>query len=237
MLHNKNMNNNIKLFLASSLLALTACGGSSSDSPDSPLPQYKVHDGNLYGVWRNGSNNFVSFSPEKYNSSLLTNTFIDEGDYTIKGDTIMVNNTYFNKTTKYVVNAINDTQLSVTITYKDPWNGTKTQTMQFKKTTESPCAKTHNLVGKSYYAQYNTNSGAQHWNKIFTSYNIMNSTREDVVKSAPATFYYVYLPPKLYFYVIRSGDFYYDTVRYGDVEFNENNQIESLGYLFGEKLY
>lgn len=226
----------VLLLLFVSML-FTACGGNDgSDEDHGSSVTYKVHDNNIVGVWKNGDK-FVSFSAEKYNSALLTNTFIDEGDYKINGDTIYVYNNYFNKTTKYIVNSLTSNSLSVTVTYKDNWSGEKTQSLQFTKTSENPCSKNHNLVGKSFYAQYNTNSGSQHWNKEFTTYNSISCTRTDVAKSTPSTFYYVYNSPKIYFYVIRSGEFYYDTVRYGEVKFNESNQIESLGYLYGEKLY
>lgn len=231
------MKKGIFLIMLTSMLFI-ACGGNDSydESDTNESPTYKIQGDNIVGVWKNGDK-FISFSAEKYNSALLTNTFIDEGDYIVKGDTIYVENKYFSKTTKYVVNSLNSTTLSVTVTYKDNWNGEKTQAMQFTKSTESPCSKKHILVGKSFYAQYNTNSGAQHWNKVFTTYNSISCTRTDIAKSTPSTFYYIYIAPKIYFYVIRSGEFYYDTVRYGEVVFNKSNQIESLGNLYGEKLY
>lgn len=216
----------------------TACS-SSDDNEDKPTKsdkKYKIKNDNIVGVWRNGNDFFVSFSKDGFNSSLLNNKFIDEGDYKIDGDTIFVTNNYFSKTTKYVVNAINDKALSITITYDDRWEGKKTTNMQFTKANDIPCTKNHILVGKSYYAQYSVDKTSQHWNKVFTTYNSMSCTRADVASSAPSTFYYIYLTPKIYFYVIRYGEFYYDNVRYGDVELDDKNQIDSMGYLYGQKL-
>lgn len=223
-------------------LAVFASCSSNDDSNDGDVnppkdnKTYKLHDNNIVGVWRKGSDCFVSFSSEKFNSSLLNDKFVDEGDYTIKNDTVFVKNNYFNKTTKYVVNSISDKVLNVTVTYDDRWNGKKTVNMQFEKAQDTPCSKTHNLVGKSFYAQYSVGSGSQHWNKTFTTYNTMSCTRQDVASSTPSTFYYVYLPPKIYFYVIRYNEFRYDNVRYDNVTLDSNNQIEFMEYLYGQDL-
>lgn len=222
-----------KLFYVLIAFTLAACSNDNDLSENTPL--YKIHDGNIHGVWKSNDNSFVSFSSENYNSSLLSNTFIDEGDFIIKGDTITVSNHYFNRTTKYVVKSLDGNKMLVSVSYSDLWSGEKTSTMQLTKTEEQPCTKKHNLLGKSFYAQYAAHSGSQHWNKEFVTYNSMSCTRTDVSKSTPFTCYYIYLAPRIYFYVIRNGEFYYDTVRYGDVVFNDDNQIESLGKLYGEK--
>lgn len=214
------------------------CGCSSEDSDtQGKTPIYKIHDNNIVGVWKNGSDCFISFSSDKFNSALLSNKFIDEGDYSINGDTILVNNKYFNQITKYVVNNINDNYLSVTVTYEDRWEGKKSVCAQFEKTSDTPCSKSHNLIGKTFLAQYATNYGSQNWNKEFFSYNTASCTRTDVAKSTPSTFYYVYLPPKIYFYVIQYGMFYYDTIRYDNVTLDNNNQIKHMDYLYGQELY
>lgn len=227
--------------LAITLAVFASCSSDDGNGEDTNSPKdnkvYKLHDNNFVGVWRNGSDCFVSFSSDRFNSSLLNTKFIDEGDYTLKDDTIFVKNSYFNKTTKYVVNSITDNTLNVTITYEDRWEGKKTTNMQFTKATDKPCSKMHNLVGKSFYAQYAMSSGSQHWNKTFTSYNIASCTRTDLASSTPSTFYYIYLPPKIYFYVIRYGnEFWYDHVRYDTVTLDSNNQIEFMEYLYGQEL-
>ena len=219
--------------------SFTSCSSSDDDGtiPGAEKPNYKIHDNNIVGVWRGGNYYFVSFSSDKHNASLISNKFLDEGDYSIKGDTITVSNKYFGNETKYVVNSLSSNKLSMTITYNDRWEGKKTETMSFTKSEDEPCTKTNDLVGKSYYAQYSVSHGSQHWNKTFLTYNTMSCTRSDAASSTPSTFYYVYMKPTLYFYVIRSNEFYYDTVRCGRVEFNSNNQIDGMGSLYGDKLY
>lgn len=199
-------------------------------------PTYKVHDGNIVGVWKNDDDCFISFSSDKFNSSLLNNKFIDEGDYRIDKDTIFVTNNYFGKTTKYVVNSISNNKISVTVTYYDRWDGKKEAKMYFSKTSDVPCSKHHNLVGKSFYAQYSVKGGSQHWNKVFNTYNTISCTREDVANSAPSTFYYIYLPPRIYFYIFRYGEFLENHVRYDNVTLDDNNQITHMGYLYGQEL-
>lgn len=209
----------------------TACGDSSEEPTK---PTYKVNDDNIVGVWKNEDNCFISFSSDKFNSSLLNNKFIDEGDYRIDKDTIFVTNSYFGKITKYVVNSISDNKINVTVTYYDRWDGKKETSMSFTKSSDVPCSKHHNLISKSFYAQYAAKGGSQYWNKVFNSYNTISCTREDAASSTPSTFYYIYLPPKIYFYVIRSGNFWYSNVRYGDVTLDDNNQISSMGNLYGQ---
>ena len=216
-------------------LVFISCSSENTDESQNEVT-YKINSDNIVGVWRANDNKFISFSSDKFNSSLLSNTFIDEGDYFIKGDTITVTNSYFNKTTRYVVNSINNETLSVSINYIDPFLGEQSSTIIFKKTTETPCSKNHELVGKSYYAQYNTNSGSQHWNKVFLTYNILSCNRQDIASSYPSSFYYIYLRPKMFFYVIRNNDYFYDTVRYNEIQLNEQGQIESIGKLYGESV-
>lgn len=223
---------------AASMFMLSACGDDDDSGSTIPqTPSYKIKNGNIVGVWRNGSDCFVSFSANGYNSALLSNTFIDDGDYTINGDTILVHNTYFANTTKYVVNDITNDALTVTITYKDRWTEEKTVKAKFNKAIDTPCVKTHALAGKSYLAQYAFKYGGQMWRKDFFNYNTASCTRQDLAQSTPSTFYYVYLAPKIYFYVIQYSMFYYDTVRYGTVVLDANNQIESMGSLYGEAMY
>lgn len=224
------------------MIALTgasfvSCSSSDDGDDGSPAIKYKIHDNNIVGVWKSGSDHFVSFSSDKYNSSLLNNKFIDEGKYTVKGDTITVNNQYFGNSTKYVVDEISNSSISFTITYNDRWEGKKTEKMRFAKADDTPCSSSNNLIGKSFMAQYSVSHGSQHWNKAFATNNTISCTRTDAESSTPSTFYYVYLAPKIYFYVIRYNEFYYDTVRYDNVELDENNQIKYMGSLYGEKMY
>jgi len=232
----------MKKVLLTTMIALvgTSFVSCSSDgSDDNPTtPKYKIHDGNIVGVWKSGSDCFISFSSDNYNSALLNNKFIDEGSYTIKDDTITVSNQYFGKKTRYVINDLTDNSITVSVTYSDRWDGEKTTKMQFLKADDTPCSKINELVGKSYMAQYSVSHGSQHWNKTFSSNNIINCVNTDAASLAPFTFYYVYLPPKkIYFYTIRYNDFYYDTVRYDNIELDENNQIKYMSSLYGQKMY
>lgn len=187
-------------------------------------------------MWRNGSDCFVSFSANGYNSALLSNTFIDDGDYTINGDTILVHNTYFANTTKYVVNDITNDALTVTITYKDRWTEEKTVKAKFNKAIDTPCVKTHALAGKSYLAQYAFKYGGQMWRKDFLA-TIRHLAQDRIWLNQPHLPLLCLFSPQNLFYVIQYSMFYYDTVRYGTVVLDANNQIESMGSLYGEAMY
>lgn len=94
---------------AALLLAVIAAGCSSgSDEPEVPTPQYKVTKENIVGVWRSGDY-WVSFSEDGYNSAYFpieNDERIDEGSYTISGDTITVENSLYYSTTRYIVSSL-----------------------------------------------------------------------------------------------------------------------------------
>ena len=131
-------------------ISFSSCSSDDDEGTNPGLEQsnYKIHDNNIVGVWRGGNYYFVSFSSDKHNASLISNKFLDEGDYSIKGDTITVSNKYFGNETKYVVNSLSSNKLSMTITYNDRWEGKKVVTMDLTKSEAEPCTKTNDLVGK-----------------------------------------------------------------------------------------
>ena len=215
-------------------LCIMSCEGDSNEfTPKEETPNYKIHDGNIVGVWKNGDY-FVSFSTDNFNSAVLSRTYLDEGIYSVVGDTIVVRNDYFSHSTKYVVESITSSSISLKISYVDYKGIEQKTTGVFSKTNDEPCSKNHNLVGKSYYSMYASKNGAQHWNKLFQTYNTMSCTRTDVGSYNPYLFYYIYLPPRMYFYIKRNSTFDFDAIKFCNIEFDANNQIAKMGDLYGE---
>lgn len=215
---------------------MVACGDDGDDNNQPKPPTYKIHDNNIVGVWKNG-NYFVSFSSDNFNSSILSTSYLDEGDYSVNGDTIIVRNSYFNHQTRYVVKSISEFSLNIEISYIDYLGKENIVNKNFTKTTDIPCSKSHNLIGKTYNASYAGYKGLQHWNKVFSTYNIITCTCTDAGSYTPFTCYYIYLPPKIYFYVKGYSEFEFDRIKYADIILDSNNQIESMGDLHGSIFY
>lgn len=206
---------------AALLLAVIAAGCSSgSDEPEVPTPQYKVTKENIVGVWRSGDY-WVSFSSDGYNSAYFpieNDERIDEGSYTISGDTITVESQLYYSWTKYIIRSISDTSVSLTIIYNfsgttsvqnDDYDISKDITLT--KSNDTPCIiddgldrKTYetteifNINGKKYnIKQENTFYKEYHFIKFE---NLYPEKDTEIFRNIPKTGgrYYIYLPPYLY---------------------------------------
>lgn len=131
-------------------------GCSKEDSSEKETPKYKLDTNSIVGVWRSGDY-WVSFSENGYNSAFFNingDERIDEGSYTIKGDTVEVEHTLYFGETKYVINSISSTTLQMTIAYNyygfyhdedvNTWIYTP---ITLTKTTETPTEKADGLDG------------------------------------------------------------------------------------------
>lgn len=144
--------------LVTGMTLTTGC----SKSDDDPMPQYKLTKDNIVGVWRSGDY-WVSFSEDGYMSAYLSDKCIAEGDYTVDGDTVKVDDGFkkiraYGKNTRLVVNSISNGTLSLTATYNDLsilYDGDEglvhlhTQNYNFSKKQETPCTKNNPLIGKT----------------------------------------------------------------------------------------
>lgn len=80
------------IVLSLSVLVFANCGGSDEQSVEEPHPsESEILSQKIVGVWKNGAY-FVSFSKEHFSSAFLNSQTLDEGEYFINKDTIIVNN-------------------------------------------------------------------------------------------------------------------------------------------------
>lgn len=184
-------------------IPFTSCGSDSEDEPSVKPDKSAIIAQKIVGVWKE-EGHFVSFSQSGYNSAFLDYQTIDEGDYQVSGDTITVSNNYRGIKTTYVIKSVTDSTLSCVTTYL-PFNidgnttGYRTKNFLFKKSSESPCSKNHNLIGKSYDSMY---SGGYDGRATFVQYNVMDFYRTwNKLKYDHLSRYYVYLPPKDVYFV------------------------------------
>lgn len=101
------------------LMAGMMLAGCSKSDGDEPAPQYKLTKDNIVGVWRSGDY-WVSFSSDGYNSAYFpieNDERIDEGIYTVNGDTITVENSLYYSTTRYIINSLSGGALKMTQIY------------------------------------------------------------------------------------------------------------------------
>lgn len=189
----------------------------------------------IVGVWRSGDY-WVSFSESGYNSAFLNingDERIDEGSYTIKGDTVEVEHTLYFGETRYVINSISSTSLQMTIAYNyypfypsddnDFWIYAP---ITLSKTTDIPCEKNDGLDGTTYENEttftYEGNAyDVTHANTIHSDgHYILYSI--DYHGNKPYSSYggvpmggmkfYIYLKPYLYTAICgRGGNFYPNT--------------------------
>lgn len=142
------------------LSAMLVCSCSSGDdSSAEEAPKYKLDANSIVGVWRSGDY-WVSFSEDGYNSAFFNingDERIDEGSYTIKGDTVEVEHTLYFGETRYVINNISPTSLQVTVAYNYyPFNPSDDNDfwiyvpITLTKAADTPCEKNDGLDGVTY---------------------------------------------------------------------------------------
>lgn len=230
-----------KLFLLSVMTLYFCVFSCNSDDGDikkeekEQTPTFNVTSTNIVGVWLDGAGSFISFSSDNYNSTVIKSSLVDEGDYTIIGDTIYVTNSFFGRKTKYVITSITNERIWVTITYTD-YKGNKQELMSvYKRSDKEPCRKDNLLVGKSHNGQYATKGKSTFWTTTSMSHNTMYCSCTTIGNYQPFTLYYVYLHPKMYFYIIGNASSLYEGVRVKEISYEENGKIWTMGPLYGEE--
>lgn len=214
-----------------------------SKSDDDLTPQYKLTKDNIVGVWRSGDY-WVSFSSDGYMSAYLSDKCIAEGDYTVDGDTVKVDDGYqwikvFGKKTRFIINSISNSTLSLTATYNNLHNlyvGDEnlehqvTQSYTFSKSQDAPCTKSNPLVGKTcvlpmdvwYFKGFGPDGSMVSTPGKCTinveKYNLMDVKILPVIDEGENAgdflkYLYVYLPPKLYMISIGQNGGYYEYSR------------------------
>lgn len=191
-----------------------------SKSDDEPAPQYKLTKDNIVGVWRSGDY-WVSFSSDGYNSAYFpieNDERIDEGTYTVNGDTITVASQLYYSWTKYVIKSISETSVSLTIIYnfygttsvqEDKYDVSKDITLS--KSNDTPCVLNDGLDRKTYETTETFNVNGKKYNikqkntfykecHLIQFENLFPEEEVEKFQNIPKTGgrYYLFLPPYLY---------------------------------------
>ena len=218
----------MKRVLTIALLVGAMLAGCSKEDSENMEEQTLTKE-QIVGVWRNGDY-WVSFSEDGYNSAYLPYfdfESIDEGDFSIDGDTITVENSYFFNRTKYVVQKSESNNLVLELIYPHPHIGGDQsifrKIISFQKTDLTPCKKEDGLKGVTFNCNVLSKI-----NKKQTTFQVKieNSPYHNLGwKSAETSGngYYIYLNPVIYF-VLFEGLGMYDlevALHQGELDFDE----------------
>lgn len=195
------------LFALSLLVFITSCDeklGTNEQTPNEensqkpvPAPEQKPEQEpetlNIEGVWRDGAF-FVSFGADGYYSAHLHEEHLDTGAYTVKDNTITCKNNYNGKQTIYNVKQLSESALECTASY-EPYNAdTVTEERAFSKSNETPAAKEHILVYKSWgYLSSNYDTITIEFKSHYTA--TQSSSKDSRYVNE---WYYTYIEPYIY---------------------------------------
>ena len=141
------MKNKIYLFFVFVFVSImfSACGGDDNNDVEKQ-PETKEYS--EVGVWTSGKY-FISMDGS-FLCAYFAPNMLDCGTYSKVDKTLLTQNSYFAKTTKYTIKSIDERSLSVNIDYVDMLGKEQTTSLKFNKS-EKPCsAKEKPLIGKSY---------------------------------------------------------------------------------------
>ena len=234
-----------------------ATGCSKEESGNEPMPepapQHKVTKENIVGVWRSGDY-WVSFSEDGYNSAYFpieSDKRIDEGEYTIDGDTISVSNSLFYSWTRYIINSISSTTLSLTIIYNffgstsaQGDNYDVTQSLTLTKTGDTPSRKM-DLDGMSFLCEstfynyktkttYNVTQLCEIWSEyhLIRFQNRFKSEAEEKIDGnylSGGKEYYIYLSPYIYTTLLHTDRYERNTfVIKGELSFGGDGNLNYI---------
>lgn len=183
----------LPLILGVLSICATSCG---DDGEDDVEPTVET---SIVGVWQ--SNNYViSFSQAGFYSAYIADEFLDSGTYTRNGTTITCYNSYFGRTTTYVINSITDKSISVSVSYTDNNRKSKQTSLRLSKTSITPATMSNRIIGKNL--KYLSSS----FGTITLQFDTYNSGVKRCTKSSgakyPLNFFYIYLDNKLYWQLI-----------------------------------
>ena len=183
-------------FATALILFLSSCNRDSYEDEGGEQKQYSP-----IGVWENG-NYFLSLSSDYFLTAYFANRFLDSGNYSLKGDTLITcNNTYYARTTKYHIESITETQLQVVIDYTDVDGNHQFKKLTFTKSDKIPATKDNPVVGKSY----RTRLSSANITTTFTTYNTGTRTADSgSMKKYPLDMYYIFFNGRIYFQTFKT---------------------------------
>lgn len=186
------------------LSMVVACGGDSNGNDNSKPEDPTKKELSPIGVWENGKY-FLSFNEENFCSAYFVDDYVDCGNYSIVNNTIICNNTYYAKQTKYIITNLTNVSMEVKIEYTSLSGNVLTKTMDFvKNNNKVPAIKDHSLVGKSYTSVvYLGEVNNSTWS--FETYNTgTHSMKSGAASKYPLRVYYIFFDNKIYFQTFRT---------------------------------
>ena len=233
------------------MLAGCSKNESSEDTRKGNNMEQKLTKEQIVGVWRSGDY-WVSFSESGYNSAYFpieNDERIDEGTYTIDGDTITVASQLYYSWTKYIIRNISSTSINLTIVYNF-YGSTRTQGDNYEvskdilltKGNDAPCIMDDGLDGKTFtcesifynYKNHNTYEVTQFctfWSEyhLIRFQNHFKSEEEDKIDGnhlSGGRKYYVYLSPYIYTIDLKNDTYKRNTkTTRGELSFNSDGSI------------
>lgn len=173
--------------------------GTLDDNTSLKLTLQKVDEAmmtKIFGVWSDGKH-FISISSDGYLASYAGYNFIDCGNFTTKGLSLICSNTYFNKQTTYQIKSLADSQIEVAVSYTDVHGNSKTSNLTLSKLDDMPATKDHQLNGKMFSFR-SASFGTITYD--FSTYNVGKKTSSSANCSKyPLTLFYVFINGKLFF--------------------------------------
>ena len=200
------------LFLMVALVVGMTLAGCSKEEKGNMEENKKTIKDLIVGVWRSGEY-FVSFSEDGYNSAFFPidgEERIDEGIYTFDGDTVLVEGSFYGNTTKYIVNSVSESSISLTVVYRfrnmtfegDAVDSRATLTLT--KSADMPSVRINGLEGKTFtiedtytngrgrtydYTQINTIHSSEKYQYIDYTFDFHGDKPEDFSHSIRYKFY------------------------------------------------
>ena len=198
---------------------LIGCSGGGNDEKEVEIPKkqvkFKTDNLNLVGVWQatSGQLRIISFSEDNLFSGVLDKNTIDDGDYSITGDTIFVKNTYHGYNIRIELVSARDDKIFCRLKYlgSSDYGGMseKEETVEFKKTEDEACSKHNFLVGKNIEVNTSHNNVVWDWDLSVIQHNFMTfalKLNQSSIVKYTGTVHYFYLHPMLYFTIYESGE-------------------------------
>lgn len=205
-----------KLMLLTFVLAGLCLNSCSSD--DKPKGEADDPNASIVGVWESGDY-FVSFSDDGYYAAYLSDKFIDSGSYNYSESYVTCNNPYFNRTTTYDIQKLEEGKMYVDISYKDNNGKTKEVSFVFSRNKSKPATKENTLMGKSATLVWS------YFGQVTYSFNTINSgvisATSGSAQKYPLNFFYIYIEDRLYYQTLQPSTGQIPTIGGWSNDFNE----------------
>lgn len=196
------------ILLVVSNFGFTSCGGGDDNGIETPKPNEPVETKySPVGVWENGEY-FISFNEDKFCCAYFVGNYVDCGSYSINDNTVICNNAYYAKQTKYNIIKLTENTMEVNIEYTSVKGEAQTKTMTFTKSKDKVAAtKDHSLVGKSMTSLVYFGGSTNYSTWSFETYNTgTHSMKSGSAAKYPLKVYYVFFDSKIYFQTFKTTE-------------------------------